>query len=181
MRRIHLAAALVLVLALVGVSPEAFALPPDPIKDALNLGGTHLKNQQNGDGGWFFEVGDADCGLGAGVSCPNTFGVTAMGLLDAFRVTKNLQVKAAAVETGDALVAKRNAAPVCDGNPGIGADRPFTADVRFLAELTLTTGRAVYKNAAKSWFACVTSDFPVAADRANNRINGRIAQGLNNL
>ena len=180
MRRIYLAAALSLVLALVSVSPEAFAAP-DPIKDALNLGGTHLKNQQNGDGGWFFEVDDPDCGLGAGVSCPNTFGVTAMGLLEAFRITKNAQVKAAAVETGDALVDKQAVAPTCDSDPGTGGDRPFTTDVRFLAELSKTTGKAVYKNAGKAWFACVVADFPNAANRADNRIDGRIAQGLNNL
>jgi hypothetical protein len=176
-------------LVLLAVAALSFlAAPPaeavDPIKNALAAGGNRLKNLQNGDGGWFFDVGDTDCGSNVwpgGVSCKNTYGVTAMGLLEAFRVTKNAQLKAAALETGDALVDAHATSPGCDGVPGTGGDRPFTTDVTFLAELTKTTTKAVYKNAAKAWFACVTLDFPSAADRADNRIDGRHAQGLTNL
>lgn len=154
------------------------------IRDAMQAGGDRLVALQNPDGGWFFVVGDADCGSGPGVSCPNTFGVTALGLLAAFRVTHEPDHLSAAQRAADALVAKHAAAPPCDGNPATSADRPFTVDVSFLLD---AFGRAhgpsgdVYRSTAFAWFACVVADFPSGAARADNRINRRIAQGLNNL
>ena len=153
----------------------------DPIKASLISGGNNLAGLQNSDGGWFFVVGDTDCGAGPGVSCPNTFGVTALGLVDAYRITKKSLLKTKALETGDALKAKFAAGPACDGNPSTDADRPFTVDVTFLVELSKIAADASYKQTGVAWFGCVVSDFPVAADRANNRIDRRISQGLDNL
>ena len=43
------------------------------------------------------------------------------------------------------------------------------------------TATPEYRTLATQRFACVMQDFPIAADRADNRINNRIAQGLPNL
>ncbi len=178
-------AAAVLLSSFLFMSPlQAWSDEDHQIRNALQAGGDRLVGLQNADGGWFFVVGSADCGLGAGVSCPNTFGVTALGLLASFRVTRDADHLSAAQRAADALVAKQAAAPACDGNPATGADRPFTVDVSFLLD---AFGRAqgpsgdAYRSAALAWFACVMADFPSAAARADNRINGRIGQGLNNL
>jgi hypothetical protein len=166
------------------IAPRAEAGRSSLINAALQDGGERLEALQNADGGWFFTVGDPDCGAGAGVSCPNTFGITGLGLIDAYRASKDPSFKAAALDTGNALVAKHAAAPSCDGNPTTGTDRPFTVDVTFLLELSSiapSNPSKVFKKTAKDWFACVQQDFPTGDLRADNRINGRIAQGLNNL
>lgn len=176
--------ALALTLVLFGTSPSVHAGgAPDPIKTALQQGGDRLDALQNPDGGWFWYVGDIDCGAGPGVSCPNTIGITAMGVLQAYLVTKDLDHLVAAADAGDLLVAKHNAAPACDSLPGTSADRPFTVDVTFLMELSKVAKPSgkTYKTAATAWFQCVMKDFPSAADRANNRIDGRIGQGYSNL
>lgn len=178
---------LAFIAALVVVAPPANAASPDPVRAAIAAGADRLVALQNADGGWFFTVGDANCGAGPGVSCPNTFGVTALGLVEAYRVTHSASHLAAAKKAADALVAKHNAALPCDGNPGTSADRPFTVDADFLVDISHlgrvgnATAKKEYRDTAKAWFACVMADFPSAAARADNRINGRIAQGLNNL
>ena len=185
LKRIALLLSIVLALA----TPVA-AGSPDPVRAAINAGADRLVSLQNGDGGWFFTVGDTNCGLGPFVSCPNTFGVTALGLTDSYQVTHDIDHLAAAARTADALIAKHGAAPACDGNPATSADRPFTVDASFLTDISHLgkVGRIVgpaakknYRDVAKAWFACVMADFPSAAARADNRIDGRIAQGLSNL
>ncbi|RJQ37031.1 hypothetical protein C4552_01980 [Candidatus Parcubacteria bacterium] len=164
-------------------APAAEAGKSNLTTTALQAGGERLDDLQNPDGGWFFDVADANCGFGPGVSCPNTFGVTGLGLLDAYQATKDLDFLEAAILTGDALVVKQAAAPSCDGNPATSADRPFTVDVTFLQKLAKILGSSgkAYKKVAANWFACVMEDHPDGADRADNRINGRIGQGLSNL
>ena len=163
---------------------------PNPVRAAIDAGADRLVDLQNADGGWFFTVGDADCGLGAGVSCPNTFGITALGLADAYPVTHDGDQINAAIRAANALIAKHGAAPACDGNPATSADRPFTVDATFLTDISHIgrVGKIVgsaakknYRKVARDWFECVMADFPSAAARANNRIDGRIAQGLDNL
>src|SRR5262249_14404338 len=56
------------------------------IVDAARLGGSRLKNLQNADGGWPFQVGSSACGANGG-SCPNTIGTTGLGLLAAYART----------------------------------------------------------------------------------------------
>jgi hypothetical protein len=185
---------LFLVVVLVLVLVPLPGSPPGPaeaggavglIRAALQAGGDNLAALQNADGGWFFTVGDADCGLGAGVSCANTFGVTALGLVASFRMTRDPDHRAAVHAAADALVAKQAAALVCDSNPATGADRPFTVDATFLMEAAKVAGNdglaRDYRRAARSWFTCVELDFPGGAGRADNRIDGRIGQGLDNL
>jgi len=178
-------AVLLAVLLVFGIVPTVSAQNNHgDVREALQTGGDRLVGLQNSDGGWFFTVGDATCGLGAGVSCPNTFGVTALGLAASYHVTHDPDHLAAVLNTADALVEKQTAAPACDGNPATSADRPFTVDVSFL--LNKIGGipgqeKKTYRTVARAWFACVIADFPSGADRADNRINNRIGQGLNNL
>lgn len=168
----------------------AVADPPDPIRAAIDAGADRLVNIQNPDGGWEWVVGVPDCDFGLGVSCPNLFGVTALGLVDAYRVTHDSAHLAAAARAADALIAKHAAGPVCDGIPGTSADRPYTVDTSFLTDISHLgkvgsivgpTAEKNYRKVAKAWFACVMADFSTGALRANNRINGRISQGFNNL
>jgi hypothetical protein len=176
--------AVLAILVILSLASTALAHDHDPVRTAIDDGATHLVTLQNGDGGWFFVVGDTDCGLGAGVSCPNTFGVTALGLTAAYRVTHDKDQAAAARRAADALVAAHDAAPPCDGNPATSEDRPFTVDVSFLLDGVgrhFPGSKKRYRTVARDWFGCVMADFPSGASRADNRINGRIAQGLSNL
>jgi hypothetical protein len=172
------------------VATIAAASPGDPVRSAIDGAADRLVALQNADGGWFWYVDDPDCGLGPGVSCPNLFGVISLGLVEAYRVTHEVADLLAAIEAADALVARHDDAPPCDGNPGTSADRPFTVDSSFLVDVSLVgkvgkiAGQAAkkhYRKVARDWFACVKADFPSAADRADNRIDGRAAQGYSNL
>jgi hypothetical protein len=157
--------------------PIAEAVDQHAVKAALTTGGVHLADLQNSDGGWFFTAVAPDCGAGPNVSCPDIFGVTALGLLDAFHKTRVPEVLTAAKNAGNALKAKQVAGPVCDRTSATSADEPTTSDVIFLLQLSQFTGDQSYRQAATVWFNCVLSDFPIAANRANERINRRIGLG----
>lgn len=152
---------------------DACVQTPTTVGAALSFGANRLVLLQHADGGWFFGANDTDCGAGPGVSCPNTFGVTALGLLDAFNHTGNIALRNAAIVTGDALVAKFGGQ-----NP---KQRPFTFDVEFLIELSRTTGNMVYRDTANQWFSVITSNFPNPADRVDAILAGRESQGLRTL
>jgi len=165
-------------LAVLTVTVLSFLAAPfveaaDPIKASLISGGTRLANLQNPDGGWFFIVGDTDCGAGPGASCRNTFGVTGLGLIDAFKITKKAVMKTKALETGDALVARYQS----EGCTPL----PITVDLSFLVSLSSIAGNASYRNQGAATWTCITQAFPSGAARADDRINRRITQGLNNL
>lgn len=154
----------------------------NPVKSALVSGGERLRDLQNADGGWDFFAGTQDCGVG--VSCPNTFGVTGLGLLASNHAKRVRSVRAASIDTGVALVAFFTAAPAGDGDPSTSADRPYSQDIEFLMALSHTKGvpgRSTYKDAAKAWFANTMGDFAVADDRVTQRIAGRTEQGIANL
>ncbi|MDD5558163.1 hypothetical protein [Candidatus Methylomirabilis sp.] len=186
MKKSTLLSALAVSLFVAAPVTPVMADPPDPIRAAIDAGADRLIDIQNPDGGWDWRVGFTDCGG----SCPNLFGVTALGLVDAYRVTHDSAQLAAAARAADALIAKHAAGPVCDSNPSTSADRPYTVDTSFLMDISHLgrvgsivgpAGKKNYRNVAKAWFACVMADFPSAAARADNRISGRISQGLNNL
>jgi len=168
-------AAVVLSLA---VAPVAQAV--DASKLAVIAGADRLDCIQNADGGWDFDVtGLVSCPPGGpGPSPSNTFGVTARGMLDAFSLKKDAHYKASAVETGNALKAQQLLHTACAGP----ADRPVTANVLFLLDLSKTLGSAgsSYKTAAKDWFACITADF-TGTTRADDRLDRRIGFGQDNL
>ena len=75
--------------------------------------------------------------------------------------------------TGDALKAM---VPAACATPD---DRPVTANVLFLRELSTNAGPS-YKTAAKNWFACITQDLTGKA-RADERLQRRIDQDADNL
>jgi hypothetical protein len=166
----HPRVAVLLVLSLLA-APVAEAA--DPIKAALLQGSLRLGALQNHDGGWFFLAGDSDCGAGIGASCPNTLGETALGLVAAYRITRDQATRAYAVLTGEGLKDRYTAAAPCD----TPEDRPFTADVEFLVELTKIAGDQSYRKIGKAWFTCITDAFPAASARADERID----QGIHNL
>lgn len=190
MKKSTLLSALVVSLFVAAPVTPAVADPPHPIRAAINAGADRLVDIQNPDGGWEWVVGVPDCGFDAHVSCPNLFGVTALGLIDAYRVTHDGDHLAAAKLAADALIAKHAAGPACDADPTTGTDRPYTVDTSFLTDISHLgkvgsivgpAGKKNYRMVAKAWFACVIADFPTGAARADNRIDGRISQGLNNL
>lgn len=183
MQRVVVALSILLPILTAGFAP-AWGADRKLVRDALNIGGDRLVAMQNPDGGWFVAAGDTDCGPGGQGSCPNTLGVTALGLVDSYWVTRDRSHLAAAKKAADAVVAAHAASPACDGNPATSADRPFTVDVSFLLEgfgKAQGKGGAIYRNTARAWFQCVMDDFPEASDRADERIDTRIGQGLRNL
>jgi hypothetical protein len=132
-------AAIVLSLA---AAPIAQAV--DAIKLAVDAGAVRLACIQNADGGWEFDVTGAPCLSGPGPSPSNTFGVTARGMLDAFILTHKAAFKASAVATGDALKTQQLTHAAC----ATPADRPVTANLLFMVELSKKAGSS-YKTAAK--------------------------------
>jgi hypothetical protein len=170
-----------LALSVVSAAPGPAMGATTLVKAAVAAGGAHLRALQNADGGWFFLADDVDCGAGSEISCPNTVGVTALGLVNAYRLSRVAALKPAAVISADALLATYGSTPPCDGLAETDSDRPFAADVVFLYEASRLTGLPKYRTAGRAWFGCVTQDFPDAALRADERIEGRVAEGLDNL
>ena len=183
MRRLIFLSVLVSAIFSVLVLPSAVAAEDEwyghgLVRSAIQAGGERLEALQNPDGGWFFTVGDTDCGFGAGVSCRNTVGVTGLGLLSSLNAKPDKDVKAAARATGDALVTFFNAGPACDNTASTKEDRPYSQDVEFLVSLSQNGFGGKYQMVAKKWFACTMGDFPIANDRVSNRIDRRGGAGL---
>ena len=169
--------------AAVAFSPLAVPVAEavDLIKPAVASGAAHLAGLQNLDGGWCFDIPYAGppnpCG---GVSPTNTFGVTALGLLDAYKLTPSATLLTKAKFTGDKPVLRGPTTTNC-GFDGDGGDTPMrTADAVFLLDLAQATGTASYKNAAKAFITCVVAESEALSpldsagtSRANNRIDRR--------
>jgi hypothetical protein len=143
----------------------------DTIKVAVASGAARLEGIQNTDGGWFFNVGETDCGAGAGLSCSNTFGVTAEGLLEANKLTPSPALLAAAKDSGNNLSGRGAGC----GFDSAGGDTPMrTADVMFLMDLSQIAGNVTYKNAATAFFSCVVGEYAGSGTaRGNDRIDRR--------
>ncbi|MEI7745251.1 MAG: hypothetical protein WCK58_16065, partial [Chloroflexota bacterium] len=119
--------------ASITVAPGA---DPATIMASLTNVGNRIAALQHADGGWYFGVDDTDCGAGPGVSCANTFGYTALGLLASYEHTGAPALLTAVQNAGNALVAEYTAE-----NPKL---RPYTSDVEFLVALGQVTGNATY-------------------------------------
>jgi hypothetical protein len=104
---------------------------------AIFDGADRLVETQNNDGTWEWDNPDTDKTDGPGAS--NTYGVTAMGLLGAYKVTGNEAYLDAAKITADVLVAK--ATDESDGNF-------YSQDIEFLARLGAITGDSTYSTKA---------------------------------
>lgn len=102
-------------------------------------GADRLLETQNNDGTWEWSDPDLDKTNGAGACKSNVLGITAMGLLDAYRVTSDVTYLNAAKVSGDAKTAcgydKTN-------------DKYYAQDIEFLAELGQVSGDSTYTNKA---------------------------------
>ncbi|MCW8965830.1 MAG: hypothetical protein OQK82_03960 [Candidatus Pacearchaeota archaeon] len=116
--------------------------------NAIVKGANRLEDIQNSDGTWEWNNPDTDKTNGPGPS--NTYGVTGIGLLGAYEVTKNVTYLDAAKITGDALITK------FFGSNSINADnvndslRGNAFDIVFFYELGKLSGVTVYTYAANA-------------------------------
>jgi len=140
---------------------------------SVTRGSTRVQSLQNTDGGWYFQVGVNGCGLGTGISCPNTFGITGLGLLVGYQRTGDLTALAGATLAGDALVARYTAHP---------SSLPYGQDVEFLVALAAVTvdplKKQQYLNTATGWFQRLVTQYPNPASKVDEMIAGRHEQGL---
>lgn len=146
---------------------------PVAINTALTNAGNRLAAIQNADGGWYFNPGDTTCGLGAGISCRNTFGYTALGVLASYEHTGSAPLLTAAQNAGNSLVATYNAQ-----SP---KQPPYPADIEFLVALGQVTGNATYTTTATLWFNALMTAWPNAADRVDLYLSSRDAAGYRTL
>ena len=160
----------------IGTIVDDDAVTEARIAQGISAGAARLQTLQRTDGGWFFMVGDTDCSVGPGVSCRNTVGNTALGLLAGYTRTGNPSLLNAAKAAGDDLLALYVAA-LSQSPPA----RPFAQDIEFLAALGQLTGNALYTLAAQSWFQVVVNQFPNAADNIDRMIASRDSQHLRSL
>ena len=143
------------------LSGTAFIVDVATVVQSLTSGGARLRMLQNpADGGWFYDAGSSDCGVGPGVSCPNTYGVTALGLLAAYVRTNDPANLTALNAAGNALVARYNAAIL-----QTPLKLPYNQDIEFLSTLGQLTGNALYTTTAQSWFQLVVNRYPIAETR----------------
>ena len=118
---------------------------------AIDAGATNLVSLQNSDGGWGWPL--------SGTSAPNTVGVTALGLLDAYRVTGNLSFLAHAKTSANCLVTD------------CLSSTHYAQDIEFLSQIGATTGNSTFINAASSFFTTqLKTDCPSAGCDANGLV-----------
>ena len=136
------------------------------VKAADNLLAT-----QNNDGGWEWE--NPDSNPSTGVPSPhNTRGVTAQGLLDAYKLTRDPDYLAACVKTYDGMV-------VLSGDPDPAKHRIRGPDIPFLVELSEITGNSTHADFAKARYEAALTEFGggTATGFAQYIRDIRIAQG----
>ncbi len=121
------------------------------IKEAMARGADRLLVLRNPDGGWGNWPGDK--------TQDNLYGLTARGLLAAYKVTKNPACLQAAVEAGKALLA------IYKLNP---SGLPISQDIEFLVDLSKATHDQKYSHVAKAWYANVLEKSP--QDRVDDRL-----------
>ena len=156
----------------IGLSGTAFVVDEPTVSQTIANGGTRQRGLQVADGGWYFRATDTQCGLGPGVSCGNTIGVTALSLLSAYDRNGDPATLNAAVAAGTRLLAVYNAAPTLP---------PFSQDLEFLVALTAATADPQYATTAATWFQTIPAAFPNAADRVDWSFTRRNGQGIRTL
>jgi hypothetical protein len=160
----------------IAASGSAFVVDDPTVTLTVGAGSSRLQALQNPDGGWPFDVNFPDCGFGADVSCPNTIGITGLGLLAGYTRTGTVSYLTSATAAGNLLVNLYNAA-ILKTPQGLS----HSQDVEFLMELGQLTGNATYTNTALAWFAIMESQYPNAADRVDLLFTMRDTQGLRSL
>lgn len=128
-----------------GTSPPAYA---DEILKAAN----HLVNTQNSDGGWNWQITPNSPVTPALPSPYNTLGVTAQGILDAYKISPQAQYLNACVNAYGLMVTNST-----NANPSVHRIRG--TDITFLVELSEVTGTAAYANFAKTRYESTLTEF----------------------
>ena len=128
-----------------GTSPPVYA---SEILKAAN----HLVNTQNSDGGWNWQITPNSPVTPSLPSPYNTLGVTAQGVLDAYKISPQAQYLSACVNAYGLIVTNST-----NANPSVHRIRG--TDITFLVELSEVTGTAAYANFAKTRYESALTEF----------------------
>jgi hypothetical protein len=151
-RKIIFSAALFLTLLIIAGCGGSKADAPSsilPLDAIITKGADRLVNTQNNDGGWEWEIPSTDP-----TSAPNTLGVTAQGILDAYKINKNSVYLNACIGTYNLMVI--NAA---DTGTDPQIHRMRGPDITFLVELSEVTGNRTYADFAKTRYLSALLEF----------------------
>jgi hypothetical protein len=124
------------------------------IREAMARGADRLVTLQHEDFGWGNFAGDPN-------TQPKLYGITARGLLAAYKVTKKPAYLDAARKAGDRLL---------EIHPDDPSGLPYSQDVEFLVDLSKATHNQAYSRVAKAWYAKILERFPDANDRVTDRL-----------
>jgi len=128
--------------------PVTTVVTPHPNLSNIVKGADRLAATQNNDGGWDWENPDTDL---TSVSPLNTLGVTALGLLDAYKITGDVEYLNACIKTADRLHALID-----------NADSTFRlrgSDINFLVNMSVVTGDGKYANDAKDGYVITLANY----------------------
>ncbi len=131
-------------------TPTIPLTPADiPFVGKITKGADRLVATQNNDGGWEWE--NPDTNQATGISAPNTLGVTAQGILDAYKITKNNSYLNACISTYNRLLTNST-------NPDPWYHKIRGSDITFLVELSEVTGDSAYADFAKTRYQTLLND-----------------------
>ena len=131
-----------------------------------------LVETQNNDGGWDWQNPDTNPSTGM-PSPPNTLGVTAQGVLDAYRVTGKSEYLAAVMNAYSELLTNST-----NGDPSIRKIRGL--DILFLVRLSEATGIPAYASFARARYQAAVTELGggTATGLAQYIRNARLSQSL---
>ncbi len=118
---------------------------------SVELTGERINETQNNDGGWDWITPDTDKTTIL-PSPNNTLGVTAQGMLDAYRMDGSPSKLAACIDTYNTMV-------FYSGLPTPSDHRIRGPDVSFLVELSEVTGDSTYANFARTRYIATRAEF----------------------
>jgi len=142
MKKLSIVFVLAMVIGLSMLAVPAAADGPADYDAAVKKAADRLVALQGTDGGWDWIVTGLTAHSGTYPSPANIFGVTALGLIDAYQVTGDEAYKTAAEVTADHLKGLSRAT-----DPNV---RIQSFDYRFLVEFSALSGDTSYKNHAVS-------------------------------
>jgi hypothetical protein len=145
-----------------------------PFIGNITKGADRLIATQNDDGGWDWPNPDNDSKFPKQTSPANTIGVTAQGLLDAYKITKNNIYLNACINKTYNLLLSNSTNPI--PYAGYRRDEIRGPDITFLVELSEVTGDSTYANLARTWYLATLSNFfeNSATKLAESIRNGRL-------
>ena len=144
------------------------------VRDALVLGAKHMLNLQGtfpgtlqGNSYTFENAWEWD--IGGGVSYQNIQGISAMGLLSAWEKTYDKKYLNAAIAAGNSIL-KIYQTEIANGITW--DNRPYSADIEFLCQLSKDSWKPVYFKTAVAWYKILT-DIKTAEQNADRYIIAR--------